>query len=79
MSEQQLHLLLEKIKSDLSFKENLNRLDSNSLLDFLHQAGILGLLAGLEQAQPTLSEEELEGVSAGRWGGLSLGIGGCNH
>ena len=79
MSEQQLQVLLEKIKSDLSFKENLNSLNSSSLLDFLHQAGVSGLHTGLEQAQPTLSEEELEGASAGRWGGLSLGIGGCNH
>ena len=79
MSEQQLQALLEKIKSDSSFKEKLNSLNSSSLLDFLPQAGVLGLHVGLEQVQPTLSEEELEGVSAGRWGGLSLGIGGCDH
>ena len=66
MSEEQLKVLLEKVKGDTSLQEKLKAAaDSDTVVAIAKAAGFSIYADDLTQAQPEISEEELEGVAGG--------------
>ena len=67
MSEEQLKAFLEKVKTDTSLQERLKAAaDVDAVLAIAKEARFNISTADLAKAQSELSEEELEGVAAGR-------------
>ncbi|KZR88100.1 Nitrogen fixation protein of unknown function [Synechococcus sp. MIT S9509] len=66
MSEEQLKAFLEKVKGDSSLQEKLKAAaNSDAVLAIAKEAGFSISADDLNQAQLTLSEEELEGAAGG--------------
>ena len=66
MSEEQLKAFLEKVKADTSLQEQLKAAkDADTVVVIAKAAGLSISTDDLTKAQPTLSEEELEGVAGG--------------
>ena len=66
MSEEQLKAFLEKVKTDTSLQEKLKAAaDVDAALAIAKEAGFSISADDLNQSQPKLSEEELEGATGG--------------
>ena len=66
MSEEQLKAFLEKLKGDASLQEKLRAAaDSDAVLAIAKEAGFMISADDLKNAQPEISDEELEGVAGG--------------
>ncbi|QNI54993.1 nif11-like leader peptide domain protein [Synechococcus sp. BIOS-E4-1] len=66
MSEEQLKAFLEKVKVDISLQEKLKiTADVDAALAIAKEAGFVFSADDLKNAQPEISEEELENVAGG--------------
>jgi predicted ribosomally synthesized peptide with nif11-like leader len=66
MSEEQLKAFLEKVKGDTSLQEKLKAAaDNDAVLEIAKEAGFSISADDVNQAQPKLSEDELESVAGG--------------
>ena len=73
MSEEQLKAFLEKVKVDTSLREKLKAAaDADAVVSVAKEEGFSISADDLKNAQSELSEEELEGVAAGRRGILFI-------
>ncbi|EAU73018.1 Nif11-like leader peptide family natural product precursor [Synechococcus sp. RS9916] len=64
--QKRLEAFLEKVKADTSLQEKLKAAaDTNAVVAIAKDAGFSISADDLTKAQPTLSEEELEGVAGG--------------
>ena len=72
MSEEQLKVFLEKVKSNVKLQEKLNAAVSpESAVEIANEAGFVITVEDIQSMQSTtaeLSDEELEGASGGMWG-----------
>ena len=67
MSEEQLKAFLEKVRADASLQEKLKAAaDNDAVAAIAKEAGFMISADDLKNAQSELSDEELEGVAAGR-------------
>ena len=67
MSEEQLKAFLEKVQADTSLQEKLKAAgDANAVAAIAKEAGFSISADDINKAQSELSDEELEGVAAGR-------------
>ena len=73
MSEEQLKAFLEKVKADTSLQERLKAAaDNDAVVSIAKEAGFSISTDEFTKAQSTeLSDEELEGVAGGCWGGTN--------
>ena len=83
MSEEQLKAFLEKVKTDASLQEQLKAAgDANAVAAIAKEAGFSISADDLNKAQSEISDEELEGMAAGRPMGITgwhtcKGVGPC--
>ena len=67
MSEEQLKAFLGKVKADTSLQEKLKAAsDADAVVAIAKEAGFSISADDLKKAQSEISEEELEGVAAGK-------------
>lgn len=67
MSEEQLKAFLEKVKVDTGLQEKIIAAsDANAVVAIANEAGFSISGDDLKNAQPMISEEELEGVAGGK-------------
>ena len=67
MSEEQLKAFLVAVKADAGLQEKLKAAaDSDAVLAIAKEAGFSVSVDDLKNAQPKISEEELEGVAGGK-------------
>ena len=75
MSEEQLKAFLEKVKGDTSLQEKLKAAaDANAVSAIAKEAGFSISADDLTNAQSELSDQELEGVTGGAYGGCIPGV-----
>ncbi|QNI84242.1 nif11-like leader peptide domain protein [Synechococcus sp. PROS-7-1] len=78
MSEEQLKAFLEAVKADAGLQEKLKAAgDADAVVAIAKAEGFVISAEELKRAQAEVSEEELEGVAAGRAAGNHITAGDC--
>jgi predicted ribosomally synthesized peptide with nif11-like leader len=76
MSENQLELLLQRLKSDASLRNQFSSTtESDALLELLEQEGFSLTLDELGLARTSLTDQELESIAGGNSGDCTAGWG----